>query len=231
MILAAGLGTRLRPLTDKTPKPLLPVNGLPLILHQIRYLKRFGISTILINLHHLGSMIKKALGDGSQEGVKISYSDEKSILGTGGGIKKAEIFFGSQPFIVINSDNLIDCNLNDLIAFHKTKGGIATMVLRLKGPTSQESSVTVDQNLRIVTIKKNDQTSNKNATETMMYTGLQIVSPSLLRYIPAGRSACLIEDGYQPALKAGEKIYGFPHHGYWCDLGTIERYREAQATP
>ena len=117
MILAAGLGTRLRPLTDTTPKPLLPVAGTPLIVWNLLLLKRHGFQDVIINLHHLGSMIEQALGDGSRYGLRIVYSYEPVILGTGGGLKQAEPHFSGEPVLVLNGDTLVEIDLGALWPF------------------------------------------------------------------------------------------------------------------
>src|SRR5262245_7059025 len=106
MILAAGLGTRLRPLTHSTPKALLLVNGRPLIYYSLKLLEKHGIREAVINLHYLGDLIQKELGDGSKFGLRIHYSWEPQILGTGGGIKKASTFLEQESFLVVNSDVL-----------------------------------------------------------------------------------------------------------------------------
>ena len=108
MILAAGRGERLRPLTDHTPKPLLPIAGAPLIAHQVRWLAQAGIRDVVINLHHLGDAIATALGDGGAFGVRIAYSREATLLETGGGIVKALPLLGDQPFVILNGDTWTD---------------------------------------------------------------------------------------------------------------------------
>ncbi|MDO8461890.1 MAG: nucleotidyltransferase family protein, partial [Deltaproteobacteria bacterium] len=227
MILAAGKGTRLQPLTHTTPKSLILVNQIPLIVYQIRLFKKYGVRDILINLHHLGGMIEKELADGSRYGVRISYSYEESILGTGGGIKKAETFFEGEPFVVINSDILIDIDLAALFNFHKKKKGIATMVLRRRETGSRFSYLEMDKKNRILDIIENPTSPDEVPPGAMMFTGVQILTAPLLSYLPTGREACIINNAYRPALAEGKKIFGFPYNGYWMDLGTIERYRQA----
>ncbi len=221
IILSAGLGTRLRPLTLKTPKALLVVRDTPLIVYTLRLLKRHGITEAVVNLHHLANLIKKELGDGRRFGMRLHYSHEREILGTGGGIRRASGFFPDEPLLVINSDILIDVDLKKLIRFHQKKGGIATMVIRPREPNSGFSSVRVGRGDRIAGI--DEATSEGN----LMYTGVQIVEPRLLEYLPTGNS-CIVRQGYSPALAAGEKIYGFRYDGYWDDLGTLDRYRLAE---
>lgn len=104
MILAAGRGERLRPLTDKIPKPMIPISSEPLIIHQLRWLRRAGISQVIVNLHHLGDQIESAVGNGRMHGVRVEYSREDGLLDTGGGVLKALPMLGSEPFVVLNGD-------------------------------------------------------------------------------------------------------------------------------
>ncbi len=225
MILAAGLGTRLRPLTNTTPKALIQLQGHPLIAYSLRLLKKFGIQEVLINLHHLGELIEKELGNGRKFGMKITYSWEPHVLGTGGGLKKAEPFFEGKPFLLMNSDILIDLNLKELLQFHRRKKSLATMVVRPKEADSSFTPIQLDRSNRVLAI--GDEPVKKQAHE-VMFTGLQILEPAFLKYIPSDQEACLIRNGYNPALKNSEKIYGMPYEGYWNDIGTLDRYRQAE---
>ena len=118
LILAAGFGTRLRPLTNHTPKALVPVNNIPIIIYILSFLKHHKIKDIVINLHHLGHKIPQFLGNGSGFGMKIRYSHEPQILGTGGGIKKASRFF-KDDFLIVNGDVIVDFDLSAMIRQHK----------------------------------------------------------------------------------------------------------------
>src|SRR5688572_6733281 len=152
MILAAGFGTRLRPLTNVMPKPLLPVAGTPLIVWNLLLLRRYRFHDVMINLHYLGPMIQQALGDGSQFGLRLEYSPEPVILGTGGGIKQVEPFFNGEPFLVLNGDTLFELDLDTVIAFHREREAAATMVLRRDPEAARWGLVEVgprDQVIRI----------------------------------------------------------------------------------
>src|SRR3989475_6130544 len=129
MILAAGLGTRLRPLSNSVPKPLLPVAGRPLIVWNLLLLRRYGITEVIINLHHLGDLIEKELGDGSRFGMRLAYSRESVILGTGGGIKQAGGFFGRAPFMVLDGGTLLELDLREVGGVHTKRGAPATLVV------------------------------------------------------------------------------------------------------
>lgn len=130
MLFAAGRGERLRPLTDKTPKPLLPIGEKPLIDYSLAYLKKYGIEEVVINLWHLGGKIKQHVGDGKKYGLQIHYSEEKELLGTGGGLKKAEGYFKNEAaFVTLNSDTLINCDLQGLGDFHRNQKNPSTLVV------------------------------------------------------------------------------------------------------
>ena len=130
MILAAGRGNRLRPLTDSIPKPLLEVAGQPMIAFPLKLIRDAGIEEVVINVHHLGAQIRSAFGDGRSYGVRITYSEEDPILDTGGGIAAVREFLSGDTFVVLNADTFIDIRLGDVIAFHRAHEGLATMVLR-----------------------------------------------------------------------------------------------------
>jgi NDP-sugar pyrophosphorylase family protein len=226
MVLAAGLGTRLRPLTEKTPKALLLVDGRPLIFYALKLLQKHGVRDVVINLHHLGELIQRELGDGSKFGLQIHYSWEPKILGTGGGIKKASRFFEGEGFLVLNSDVLVDLDLKALVRAHKRKKSLATMVVREREADSGFTPVWLGRSDRIVGI--GPEPSRTASVRSLMYTGVQYLDPGFLGFLPDDREACLIRDGYQPAIARGGRICGYVYEGYWNDLGTLERYRRAE---
>lgn len=219
MILAAGLGTRLRPLTYKIPKPLLPLNSHKLIDYSLNLFKRYGVEEVVINLHHLREMISDYVGNGEKFGLKVSYSEEPEILGTGGGIKKVEAFFENRPFLCINADSLNHADINKIIERHFETGASATMVLKRSSPEDPYEGVSIDQNGFVRNIGKGE----------YFYAGLQVIGPELLQVLPpAGTVSCLIEDGYRRLLQNQKKIASFIYDGYFNDLGTPERYEKAK---
>ncbi|PJA77692.1 MAG: nucleotidyl transferase [Nitrospirae bacterium CG_4_9_14_3_um_filter_51_5] len=230
MILAAGLGTRLRPLTNTIPKPLLPVGGTPLIVWNLLLLRACGIRDVIINLHYLGHAIEAAIGDGSRWNMQVRYSHEPTLLGTGGGLKAAEWFFEQQPFLVINGDTLIELNVKALITFHQTHGGIATLVLRDDPQAARWGAVESDAQNRILRINGRGR-SRADVTGPLverMFAGVHILHPSLLHDAPADTPFSII-DSYTKELARGSKIFGFLHAAYWSDIGTVARYAQAQA--
>lgn len=224
MILAAGLGTRLRPITNNTPKPIIPVGDRPLIEYLLLLLKKYGIKDIIINLHHLGEKIENALGDGSRWGIRISYSREEIILGTGGGIKKAQAFLSDSAFLVINGDVLIDINIDNLLEFHQRHGGIATMVLRENDNPDLYGSVKIDKDQRVRQILDRPVCTVMDLN-SYMFTGIHLIEPKIFQYIPEGQYYSVI-DAYIEMLTKNEVVYGHIMKGHWSDIGTIEGYEK-----
>jgi NDP-sugar pyrophosphorylase family protein len=220
LLLAAGLGTRLRPLTLTTPKPLLPLNGELLIDHQLYYLAAAGIEEVAINLHHLGHLIRKHVGDGRRYGLTVAYSEEPEILGTGGAIQKARPLAGTGAFLVLNADALLDADLAAVMDAHRASGAEATMVVKPLEPNDAFTPIAVDAHRQV----------SGFGTGRHYYTGLQILTPSIFEVLPpAGTEACLIRDGYQRLLERGAAIHAYEHQGYANDLGTPASYAQARA--
>lgn len=218
MLLAAGLGTRLRPLTDTVPKPMLPVPDTPLIDYALALLARGGIREVMINLHHLPECIRTHVGDGSRYGLRAHYSFEPEILGTGGGVKKCEGFFGNDPFLLMNADTLIDIDLNTLITHHHFHHTAGTLVVRALAAGVTYNPVSIDA----------DGLLKEFGTGHHFYAGVQICTKALLDTLPSGQPACLIADGLKPLLAQGATIDTYLHTGRWNDVGTPERYAAAQ---
>ncbi len=219
ILLAAGFGTRLKPLTDKTPKALIELGDKKLIDFSLEYLQKNGITNVVINLHHLGEQIIEHVGTGKRYNLNVTYSKENPILGTGGGIKQAATLINSERVIVLNSDCLTQCNLAKLATHHHTSKADASMVLKKLG---------TDQNLGAVELESGLIKSFGSRGEHF-FTGLQIIGPQLLETLPAaGKSACLIKDGYLPMIKNGGKVSAYIYEGYWQDLGTPKRYEQAK---
>lgn len=226
MILAAGLGTRLRPLTNTIPKPLLPIAGTPLIVWNLLLLKRHGFYDVVVNLHHLGPMIEQALGNGSKYGLRIYYSHEPVILGTGGGIKQAEANFSGEPVLVLNGDTLFELDLEALCAAHLQRKAAATLVLRPDPDAARWGLVEVGDDGRIIRITGRGKPESGPA-QARMFAGIHILHPRLLRDVPKGKESSII-DAYVSAIQRDEPVFGYDLTGYWSDVGTPERYAQAE---
>jgi NDP-sugar pyrophosphorylase family protein len=218
MVLAAGEGTRLRPLTNDMPKALVSVAGRPMIEYALLLLRYYGISEIMINLHHFGEQIEDKLGTGEQLGLEISYSEETELLDTGGGLLKAKPFLQDETFIVINTDALIDLDLARAIAFHKLKHTAVTLILRPDPDADQYGSIDIDS-----------PSPPLGPVRKLMFSGVQILEPTIFEYM-AGmpQKFSTTRETYPKMLTAGEALYGFRFDGFWQDLGTAERIKQAE---
>ncbi len=217
-ILAAGIGSRLRPITSHVPKPLLPFGGFRLIEYAMHSMRDAGVQSISVNTHHLGSQIHDFLGDGSPWNMNIQLSHEPELLGTGGGL--ATMFVDdTEPCFVANADVITAINWNDVLATHRKYGAVATMVLRPNSQPDHFASIDVDPNGHVIKI-------GKNASGPWMFTGLQILEPRAVARLPVGRVACSVADMYRPLIADGEPVVAYFSDGYWADLGTPSRYLE-----
>ncbi len=207
MILAAGLGTRMRPLTDSTPKPLLKIGGIPLILWHIERLAHDGFKEIVINIAHLGYQIPEVLGDGSEWGVKITYSDEQNegSLESAGGIVKALPLLGDEPFLVVNGDIWSDYDFQD---DRKLPEAILAHLILVPNPEHNPEGDFALDGQRVVDAKQ------------YTFSGIGYYSPKLFECVPYGKSA--LAPLLRAAMKEG-KVTGELYEGEWLDIGTPQR--------
>ncbi len=229
MVFAAGYGRRLRPLTEKLPKALIPVWDRPMIEYPLRLLKEAGITEIIINLHHLGKKIEEVLGNGEKLDIHIRYLTEEELLDTGGGLLSARSLLEDGTFIVINSDVLIDLPLNDLIAFHQEKKATASLVLRQDEMVEQYGAIETASDGKIYSfLGQRLSQSPSTPLSKVMFTGIQIMEPRVFDYMEGQSPFSLTRVTYPKMLLRGEPLYGFAFGGYWQDLGTPERIKEAE---
>ena len=229
MILAAGFGTRLKPLTLRLPKPMFPVLNQPLLEHTLKFLSSQGIQDIIINVHHLPKKIVEHFGDGSDFGVRLVFSIEEKILGTAGGLKKAEEFLQKETFLVMNSDVLADINLANILKFHKEKNAYLTLVVRQDANPEKYKPIQLADDGRITRFV--DATFNHpfQTTQRVMFTGIQIMEPEIFSRIPKDKFFGTTEDVFPSLVDEGLPVYGTLHEKYWIDIGTRETYIQAQA--
>jgi NDP-sugar pyrophosphorylase family protein len=227
MILAAGLGTRLRPLTLDRPKPLVEVAGRPLITYNLLLLRRHGIADVIINLHHHGDALRAALGDGSAFGVRIRYSPEDPLLDTGGAIKNAEPLLRAETdFLVLNGDTIIDLPLDRLLAAHRAHAATATLVLRRDPEQARYGLVEIDDTDRIRRFLGVPAAVPEPLTP-YMFAGVHALSSRIFRSMPAGRPFSITRETYPALLAAGEPLYGLPFDGFWRVIDTEADLRRA----
>ncbi len=215
MILAAGLGTRLRPLTLSRPKALIPVGNRPLIDWTIEYLQGHGIGRIIVNAHHYHVQIVRYLDRGRPFGTPMEVRVEPEILGTGGGIRNTADFWDDAPFVVINGDILTDINLSEAYRAHVESGALATLVLHHCAPFNQ---IQINASLRITDI------ADSTHPGRLAFTGIHILNPEILDHLPEGVFSSIV-DCYRALIRKGAPLRAFISKGhYWCDVGTIQSY-------
>jgi NDP-sugar pyrophosphorylase family protein len=223
MILAAGKGTRLRPLTNSTPKPLLEVAGQPMIAFALAQIRQAGIREAVINLHYLGAQIRRAVGRGERYGVRVSYSEEDPLLDTGGGIAACRPFLRGDTFVVLNADTYSEVPLGDVIAFHRARGALATLVLRPDPHIERYGVIEIDTAGRLRRFLGHVPPDDGGPVEPLtrlMYAGTMVLEPRLFAYLPPGIYS-ITRDTLPRVLAAGEPLFGYVYSGYWRVLDTL----------
>ncbi len=213
MILAAGRGERMRPLTDQLPKPLLPVAGKPLIQYTLEKLSAAGFNEIIINLAYRGQQIKDALGDGQKFGVHIAYSDEgETALETAGGIIKALPLLGPAPFVVINGDIASDFPLKSL---HDKPFDLAHLIMMDNPPHHPQGDFALDKNGQL----------SEQGSDKLTFSGIGLYSPELFESFKSG--PLKLRPVFQKAMRK-QRISGEKYQGFWMDIGTPQRLIELE---
>jgi NDP-sugar pyrophosphorylase family protein len=228
MVLAAGLGTRLRPITDHVPKPLVEVGGKPMIEYPLRLLAGAGVERVVVNLHHLGEQVRAALGDGSRYGLRIDYSPEDPILDTGGGVARARALLGDEPFVLANCDALLDVDLAAVWKLHEERDALATLVVRADPEAERYGALHLDPTGRVRRFLGRPATAEGPLVERM-FCGVHVLSPEIFAYLPAKPVFSITREVYGPLVESRAPIFGYDHPGYWRDLGTPESLAEARA--
>lgn len=222
MILAAGLGTRLLPFTEFTPKPLFTISGNTLLDIIIHSLQSAGCKAVIINTHHLYKKIDSFLAS-QQYAIPVCTRYEPVILGTAGAIKNAADFWGNQPFMVINSDIITDIDLREVYDFHLSHNHQTTLVLH---DCAKFNNVLVDKNNFITGIEAQGKEANLNYARKLTFTGIQVLDPEILEFIPDGIFSGSV-GVYRKLILSGKKIKAYiSKKYYWKDIGTPERYKE-----
>lgn len=207
MLLAAGLGTRLKPLTDNLPKCMLPIAGKPVLEHNLEWLKRYGVNQVMINLYHLPQVVKDYFGDGSNWGMKITYSLEKEILGTAGGVKNVAWFFDEGPFFVWYGDNLSTCDLGRLLRFHQEKGGVLTIALFHREDVTQSGILGLAEDDRV--LRYLEKPGDGEVFSHWVNAGIMVLEPEVLGYIPSNGPSDFGRDVIPTLLAEGQRLFGY----------------------
>ena len=225
MILAAGYGERLWPLTADRGKPALPVLGKPLVGYVAEYLARFGVTEAVVNLHHRPESVREALGDGSSFGLHLEYVYEPIILGTSGGLDNARAHFEDETFVVVNGKIITDLDLAAALETHRQEKALATLVL--KQNVGRERFSIVDTKNGMVTEFAGMPKPGSGSVENdvpLMFTGIHILEPRIFDYIPRGVFSDSVVNVYPQAIAAGERVAAHVGEGCWYELSTLRRY-------
>jgi len=223
MILSAGYGTRLWPLTEDRTKPAIPILGKPLVGYVAEYLARYGCKEIVVNLHHQPDSVKRALGDGSAFGVKLDYVYEPIILGTSGAIDNARSLLENETFVVINGKIITDIDLSAALETHRRTRAIATLVL-LPNVSREKFSIVNTSDGYVVSFGGMPQVEDESIKPPLMFTGIQILEPRIFDYVPPGVFSHSTTDVYPQAIAAGERVAAHVAMGRWLELSTLQRY-------
>ena len=242
LVLSAGKGERLMPLTATLPKPIVEVGGRPLVHYPLRMLAHAGVREVAVNVHHLAAMVESALGSGEALGVRITYAPETMLLGTGGPLLALREFFGNDTFAVLNCDTIIHLDLRALAEFHRDRGGLATMVLCEPDKPDAYSRIEIDSDARIRRMRLlrgrapaefDDYPDTLDAAETArldsrMYCGVLLCEPAVFDLMPAATPFSLTADLLAPMTAQGLPLLGYTHRGYFRtvdDLASLEALR------
>jgi NDP-sugar pyrophosphorylase family protein len=243
LVLSAGFGERLRPLTNTIPKPLLEVGGRPLIEYALLTLKAAGITEVAINVHHLARQIEDALGDGRARGLTITYSPEAVLMGTGGPLLALRDYLADETFVILNSDTIMDLDLAGVIAWHREHGGLATLVLRASPHAKAYSRIEIDAAARIRRMRLlkgrapaafDDYPHVLDPTvaatlQPYMYCGVMVCEPATLSAMPRAAPFSLVADLLAPRLTRGAALFGHVHEGFFRTVDDLPGYEALRA--
>ncbi len=223
MIMAAGIGTRLRPLTDPIPKPMVPILNTPVMEYAVKLLRMHGIKEIITNTHYQPKYITDYFGQGQDFGVELQYSYEEELLGTAGGVKNNRDFL-DQTFFVLSGDALTDINLTEMYQFHKENRSLATIALKAVKIVSDYGVVVTDPSGKIKAFQEKPKPAE--ALSQVANTGIYLFEPEIFDFIPDG----FYDFGrelFPKLLEMQVPFYGFETSDYWCDIGAINVYQKA----
>ena len=231
MVLAAGKGTRLFPLTGEIPKPMAPVVDTPIIRHIFDLLARHGVTEARVNVHYLADALLGTYGEESRvNGMSVRLVREKELSGTAGGVKNLAGITPAgefdETFVVVSGDALTDVDIKDLVAFHKEKDALATIALHRVYDTSEFGVVEVDEEGNILGFQ--EKPAPAEAISTLANTGVYVLEPRALEYIPENAFFDFAKDVFPRLLEEEERFTGYEGNFYWSDIGTLEAYRQAQ---
>lgn len=223
MIMAAGLGSRLMPLTESIPKPMVPILNKPVMQYCVELLKKHGVNEIIANTHYYPESIRNYFGDGSKFDVRLEYSYEKELLGTAGGVKNNRWFL-DETFFIVSGDALTNIDLTEMAKFHKESNALVTLALKPVKEVSKYGVVVTEKDGKIKAFQEKPKASE--ALSNMVNTGIYIFEPEIFDYIPDGFYD-FGKELFPKLVEMNERIYGFNTNDYWSDVGNLEVYKES----
>jgi NDP-sugar pyrophosphorylase family protein len=243
LVLAAGYGERLRPITETIPKPLLEVGGRPLIHYPLLLLRHAGIREVAVNVHHLADKIEAALGPRAALGLAITFSPEPVLLGTGGPLLALRDYFGGEPFLILNGDTIMDLDLPAMIARHRERGALVTMALRETGSPAAYSQIEIDsrqqiRRMRLLSDRTRGEFDNYPDAlpaqlaadlKPLMYCGAMICQPSVFQMMPAAPPFGLITEMVAPMVARGLALLGFVQQGFFRTVDDLRSYQRLRS--
>jgi mannose-1-phosphate guanylyltransferase len=224
IVLVGGEGTRLRPLTLETPKPMVPVMNMPFLERTLRRLKEAGIDDVILPAGYLPEAITSYFGDGSRLGLRLRYVIEEVPLGTAGALKNVEQYIDG-PFFVLNGDVLTSLDLRAMLAYHRQKGGLATLHLIPVEDPSPFGCVVHDAAGRVQAFV--EKPKREEAPTNEINAGTYLMEREVLEFIPAGRPVSIERETFPQLIAAGRPLYAYTTDDYWIDLGRPEAYLDA----
>ena len=224
IVLSAGYGTRLWPLTEDRTKPAIPILGKPLVGYVAEYVASYGFDEIVVNLHHRPESVRKALGDGSRFGVRLHYVEEPQILGTSGALDNTREFFERDTFLVVNGKIITDIDLKAALDTHRITNALATLVL-LPNTRRERFSIVETEDGRVTRFGGMPDPGAVGPAP-LMFTGIHIMEPRIFDYIPRDVFSDSVTHVYPQAIANGETIAAHVATGKWRELSTLKRYLE-----
>ncbi len=223
-LLAAGRGTRLMPLTEKTAKPALPVAGLPMLAYSLSFFYHARVKKLAVNTHHCPASVTQIL-DKAEKPWQLKLSHEDQLLETGGGVKKCEAFLTDDTVLLANGDVVCDVDAEKLIAFHNAQRAALTLVVVEHPQADAMAPITIDDRGNIIDINR---TFDENSTGNHLYAGIAVFEPELFAFLK-GEPSSIVYTGYTGLIAAGKRVCAYVHEGLWYDCGTPESYAQVNA--
>jgi mannose-1-phosphate guanylyltransferase/phosphomannomutase len=225
VVLAAGVGSRLDPLTTQMPKPMVPVANRPVMEHILNLLKRHGVKQVYSNLHHLPEKLVEYFGDGSRLGFNIHFYTEPVLTGDAGGVRAMKQNLMDDTFIVLMGDLMTDADIASIVAAHRKKGALATIGLKRVDDVTQFGVAMLNKEGFITGFQ--EKPAQHEALSDLASTGIYVLEPEVFKHIPDEGTYGFGRQLFPSLLQKGLPVLGYEIHGYWSDVGTIKQYKQA----